>query len=61
MFLAMFALLFGGGMILSLPCHLSWYYQPTGLEVLGLSNSNLGEAFVGCGITAVSGFSLVAS
>ena len=42
-------------MIFSLPFHLPRYYGPTGLEVLGLSNADLGEACVCFGITAVSG------
>ena len=54
----MFALIFGGEMMFSLPCHLSRYYCPTVLEVLGLSDANLEEAFVYWGITAVSGYFL---
>ena len=42
-------------MIFSLPCHLPRSYRPTVLEVLRLSNADLGEACVCCGITAVSG------
>ena len=52
----MFALICGGEMIFSLLCHLPRYYRPTVLEVLGLSDADLGEACVCCGITAVSGY-----
>ena len=52
----MFALIFGGEMIFSLPCHLPRYYRGTVLEVLGLTNADLGEACVGCGITAMSDY-----
>ena len=43
-------------MIFSLPCHLPRYDRPTVLEVLGLSDVDLGEAFVCGGITSVSGY-----
>ena len=42
----MFALIFGGEMMFSLPCHLPRYYRPTVLEVFGLSDADLGEACV---------------
>lgn len=38
-FLAMFALVFGGEMISSLPYHVPRYYRPTGLG--GLGNGDL--------------------
>lgn len=49
----MFALIFGGEMIFSLPYHLPRYYRPTVLEVLGLSNADLGDAFVFYGVAAM--------
>ena len=52
-FLAMFALIFGGEMIFSLPYHLPRYYRPTVLEVFGLSNADLGDAFVFYGVAAM--------
>lgn len=52
----MFALTFGGEMTFSPPCHLPRYYRPMVLEVLGLSNANLGEAVACCGIAAVIGY-----
>ena len=38
----MVALICGGEMIFSLPCYLRRYYRPTVVEVLGLSNADLG-------------------
>ena len=55
-FLAMFALVLGGEMIFSLPYHLPRYYRPTVLEVFGLTNAELGDAFVFYGITAMIGY-----
>ena len=55
-FLAMFALVFGGEMIFSLPYHLPRYYRPTVLEVFGLSNADLGDAFVFYGVFAMIGY-----
>ena len=55
-FLAMFALVFGGEMIFSLPYHLPRYYRPTVLEVFGLSNADLGDAFVFYGVLAMIGY-----
>ena len=52
-FLPMFALVFGGEMIFSLPYHLPRYYRPTVLEVFGLSNADLGDAFVFYGVAAM--------
>ena len=52
----MFALIFGGETIFSLPCHLPRYYRRTVLEVRGLADADLGEACVCCGITAGSGY-----
>ena len=49
----MFALIFGGEMIFSLPYHLPRYYRPTVLEMFGLSNTELGDAFVYYGIAAM--------
>ena len=55
-FFAMFALVFGGEMIFSLPYHLPRYYRPTVLEVFGLSNADLGDAFVFYGVMAMIGY-----
>ena len=52
----MFALVFGGEMIFSLPYHLPRYYRPTVLEVFGLSNADLGDAFVFYGVLAMIGY-----
>ena len=52
-FLAMFALVLGGEMVFSLPYHLPRYYRPTVLEVFGLSNADLGDAFVFYGVAAM--------
>ena len=52
----MFALVFGGEMIFSLPYHLPRYYRPTVLEVFGLSNADLGHAFVFYGVLAMIGY-----
>ncbi|MCY4189273.1 MAG: hypothetical protein OXD30_12400 [Bryobacterales bacterium] len=51
----MFALVFGGEMIFSLPYHLPRYYRPTVLEVVRLSKADLGDAFVFYGVLAMIG------
>ena len=43
-------------MIFSLPYHLPRYYRPTVLEVFGLSNADLGDAFVFYGVAAMIGY-----
>ncbi len=53
----MFALVFGVEMIFSFPYHLPQYYRPTVLEVLELSNADLGDAFVFYGVLAMIGHS----
>lgn len=51
--LTMFALVFAGEMIFSLPYHLTRYFRPTVLEVFGFSNADLGDIFAPYGITAM--------
>ncbi|MCY3776817.1 MAG: MFS transporter [Candidatus Aminicenantes bacterium] len=51
--LTMFALVFAGEMIYSLPFHLMRFFRPTVLEVFDLSNADLGDVFAPYGITAM--------
>lgn len=52
-FLTMFALVFAGEMIFSLPFQLPRYYRPTMLDVFGFSYANLGDVFAWYGVTAM--------
>ena len=51
--LTMFALVFAGEMIYSLPFHLMRFFRPTVLEVFDFSNADLGDVFAPYGITAM--------
>ena len=46
----MVALICGGEMIFGFPCDLPRCYRPPVVEVLGLSDADLGEAFTSCSI-----------
>ncbi len=52
-FLTMFALVFAGEMMFSLPFHLLRYFRPTMLEVFDFSNAQLGDIFARYGIIAM--------
>ena len=49
-------LIFAGEMIFSLPFHIPRYFRPTMLNVLNLSNTNLGDAFAIYGIMAMASY-----
>ena len=51
--LTMFALVFAGEMMYSLPFHILRFFRPTVLEVFDFSNANLGDIFAPYGITAM--------
>lgn len=49
----MLALILAGELIFGLPFHTTRYFRPTFLQVFGLSNTQLGDIFAVCGITAM--------
>jgi len=49
----LFALIFAGEMIFSLPFHVARFFRPTLLETFSLSNTELGDTFAIYGITAM--------
>ena len=51
--LTMFALVFAGEMIFTLPYHLTRWFRPTVLEVFGFTNADLGDMFAPYGVTAM--------
>ena len=51
--LTMFALVFAGEMMYSLPFHILRFFRPTVLEVFDFSNADLGDIFAPYGITAM--------
>lgn len=51
--LTMFALVFAGEMVYSLPFHILRFFRPTVLEVFGFSNADLGDIFAPYGLTAM--------
>ena len=52
-FLVIFSLVFAGESIFSLPFHITRFFRPTVLEVLDLSNTQLGDMFAAYGIIAM--------
>ena len=52
-FLFIFALVYAGEMIFSLPFHTTRYFRPTFLDVFNFSNTQLGDVFAFYGITAM--------
>ncbi|MBT8079841.1 MAG: MFS transporter [Gammaproteobacteria bacterium] len=51
--LFIFALVFAGEMIFSLPFHTTRYFRPTFLDVFDFSNTQLGDVFAFYGVTAM--------
>ena len=51
--IALLSLMLAGEAIFSLPFHVARFFRPTLLEVLGLSNAALGDAFAVYGVTAM--------
>lgn len=51
--LVIFCLVISGEIIFSLPFHIPRYFRPTVLEVLGLSNADLGDLFAVYGVLAM--------
>ncbi len=49
----LFALIFAGEMIFSLPFHVARFFRPTLLETFSLTNTQLGDTFAIYGITAM--------
>ena len=52
-FLGIFALVFAGEIIFSLPFHLPRFFRPTVLDVFQFSNTELGDVFAVYGVTAM--------
>jgi sugar phosphate permease len=51
-FLVLACLIFAGEAMFSLPFHVTRYFRATALDVFGLSNTQLGDAFAAYGVTA---------
>ena len=57
-FLTIFALIFAGEAIFSLPFHITRFFRPAVLEVFEFSNTALGDAFAGYGLFAMAAYLL---
>ncbi len=57
-FLTMFALIFAGEAVFSLPFHIPRFFRSSVLEVFEFSNTQLGDAFAGYGLMAMLAYLL---
>ena len=57
-FLTIFALIFAGEAVFSLPFHVTRFFRPTVLEVFEFSNTQLGDAFAAYGLLAMVAYLL---
>ncbi|MFK7732493.1 MAG: nitrate/nitrite transporter [Pseudomonadales bacterium] len=57
-YLTMFALIFAGEAVFSLPFHIPRFFRPTVLEVFDFSSTQLGDAFAAYGLVAMFAYLL---
>lgn len=55
-YLPLFALIFAGEAVFSLPFHIPRFFRPTMLETFEFSNTALGDAFAGYGLVAMAAY-----